>query len=75
MAIKVILRENKELTKSEIKDLIEKEVRKIISDEFKRLLKDSDAKNEISAITKDYLKKFYRDLGMHHTYIIDRIKV
>ena len=72
-----------ELTKTEIKTLIhdelqkelKRELGKMVEEELKSLLKNTDNKNNIADISKEILKKLYKDLSLHHTYIIDRIKL
>ena len=77
---------NEELTKTdkkEIKSLISKEldrvlkseVKKILEDELSKALRTKASKEEIGEITKKVLKKLYRDMSLHHPYIIDRVKV
>jgi len=56
-----------ELTAADVKKQIEKE--------FEKLLKAKDTKEEVGEITKKVLKRLYKDLSLHHPYIIDRIKV
>ena len=55
----------------EIDDNLKKELSKALEDE----LKTKATKDEIGDITKKVLKKLYKDLSMHHPYIIDRIKI
>lgn len=72
-----------ELTKTEIKDIIKSELdkvlkaelKKMVQDELKKVLKDKDAQNQIGDISKEILKKLYKDLSLHHTYVIDRVKL
>ena len=80
---------SEELTKSdktEIKTMISKEVdtsfakfekslNKIVQGELEKLLKVKKTKDEVGDITKKILKKLYKDLSLHHPYIIDRIKL
>jgi len=81
MAKKIILKE--ELSKSDVekivRDEIEKqfkqELAKMVEKELKDLLKNSSIKNDLADISKDILKKIYRDLSLHHTYVIDRVKL
>jgi len=71
-----------EMTKTEIKQLIadelkkalKVEIKKMVADELAALLKDKKIKNEIGDISKDILKKLYKDLSLHHGYVIDRVK-
>jgi len=72
--------------KSEIKKMISKEVDKSkkdfekqlkrdVEDEVEKVLKSGATKEEIGDITKKILKKLYKDLSLHHPYVIDRIKI
>ena len=65
--------------KAEIKRMISKELDKGLKKELSKAIEDElkskDTKDEIGEITKKVLKKLYKDLSMHHPYIIDRIKV
>ena len=72
-----------ELTKDEIKKIIKDEIAKelrqdlktMVEDELKKVLKDRKIKNEIGDISKEILKKLYKDLSIYHTYVIDRVKM
>lgn len=72
-----------ELTKKEIQDIIRDEINKhlkselksMVDDELKKLLGSRDIKNDIGDISKEILKKLYKDLSLHHTYVIDRVKL
>ena len=77
---------NEELTKTDKADIkkmisqeldksLKSELKKILEDELTKALHTKDAKDEVTAITKKVLKKLYRDISLHHPYIIDRIKV
>ena len=78
---------NEELTrsdKSEIRDIVSTELdkrmrsadfKKLLGDEVEKILHTKATKEEIGEITKKVLKKLYRDLSLHHPYIIDRVKV
>lgn len=66
--IKIILSEN-QITKEYTKE----EIRKIIRDEFEKLLKDKDIKKELGKVTKEFIKKFYKELSINSTYVVDRI--
>jgi len=48
---------------------------KILEDEIVKALGKKASKDEIGEITKKVMKKLYKDLSLHHPYIIDRIKV
>lgn len=64
------------LTESQIsKEYTKEEIRKIIRDEFEKLLKDKETRKEMSKITKEFVKKFYRELSQNSTYVVDRIDV
>ena len=69
--IKVVLKENNILAEN----LTKEEIRKLVRDEFEKLLKDRDSKKEIAKITKEFVKKFYRELSFNSTHIIDQIDV
>jgi uncharacterized membrane protein YheB (UPF0754 family) len=72
-----------EMTKQEIKDLVsdtvEKQIKRelpgAVKDELAKALKGKDVKGDIGNITKKIIKKLYKDLSLHHPYIIDRIKI
>jgi len=67
-----------ELTKSdkdEIKRMIAKELKGMIEDEIEKALKSKDIKNDIGDISKQIIKKLYKDMSVQHPYIIDRIKI
>jgi len=67
-----------ELTKSDkaaIKRMISKELKKMVEDEVAKAIKSKDIKDDIGDISKKILKKLYKDMSVHHPYIIDRIKV
>jgi hypothetical protein len=64
------------LTESQVsKEYTKEEIRKIIRDEFEKLLKDKENRKEIAKITKEFVKKFYRELSQNSTYVVDRIDV
>lgn len=69
--IKVVLKESQILTE----ELTKEEIRKIIRDELEKLLKNKEIKKDFAKITKDFVKKFYRELSMNSTYVVDRIDV
>ena len=64
---------SKELNKSK-KDF-ESQVKKEVEAEVEKALKAKATKEEIGDITKTILKKLYKDLSLHHPYVIDRIKI
>ncbi len=75
----MILEELSKKDKAEIKKMVTKELdsalNKAVKEELEKVLKSKDIKNDIGVITKDVLKKLYKDLSFQHPYIIDRIKV
>lgn len=78
MESQLFLLEN--MTEKEIKTLVknelEKLLKKMVEDELEKVLKSNkDIKNTIGDISKDILKKLYKDLSLHHTYVIDRVKL
>lgn len=77
---------NEELTKTDKADIkkivadeldknLSKELKKALEDELPKALGAKASKEEIADITKKVLKKLYKDLSLHHPYIIDRVKV
>jgi len=78
---KLIIKE--EMNKKEIQDIVRAEVdkqlkaelKKMVEEELSKLLGNRDIKNEIGDISKEILKKLYKDLSLHHTYVIDRVKL
>ncbi len=71
-----------ELTKSDKKEIesivakkVKSELKNILEDELQKALRTKATKEEIGDITKKVLKKLYKDMSVHHPYIIDRIKV
>jgi hypothetical protein len=69
---------NEELTKAdkaEIKRLIKSELKNLVEDEVAKAVGSKNIKNDIGDITKKVLKKLYKDMSVHHPYIIDRIKI
>lgn len=82
--IKVTLKKNNllteaDLSKSEVKDIVEKEFRKLIrkflEEELRDFIKKTDIKNDIADVTKEFMKRLYKDMSYNDTYIIDRIKL
>ena len=68
-----------EMTKTEIKDLVKDEIKnnleKMVRDELEKMLKDNrQVKNQIGDLSKEILKMLYKDLSIHHGYVIDRVK-
>jgi LEA14-like dessication related protein len=67
-----------EITKSDrsaIERMIKKELKAMVEDEVAKAIKSKDIKDDIGDISKKILKKLYKDMSVHHPYIIDRIKV
>ena len=72
-----------EMTKAEVKELVDdaiekklkKELPKALKTELEKSLKSKEIKADIGEIAKKVIKKLYKDLSLHHPYIIDRIKV
>lgn len=75
------------ISKTEIKDIIKSEMDKFMSRsdvreaiktmidaEFMKMLKRTDVKEEIFDLTKDFTKKFYKELALNATYVIDRVR-
>lgn len=68
-----------EMTKGEIKDLVKDEIKKnldkLVRDELEKMLKDNkQVKNQIGDLSKEILKMLYKDLSIHHGYVIDRVR-
>ena len=55
--------------------MIAKELKGMIEDEIEKALKSKDIKNDIGDISKQIIKKLYKDMSVQHPYIIDRIKI
>jgi len=74
--LRQIIRE--ELTKTdkeEVKRIVSRELKKMVDDEVEKAIKSKEIKTKIGDISKKVLKRLYRDLSLHHPYIIDRIKI
>lgn len=69
--IKVVLKENNMLAEN----LSKEELRQLVRDEFEKLLKKTETKKDIAKITKEFVKKFYRELSFNSTHIIDQVDV
>jgi hypothetical protein len=39
------------------------------------MLRDKETKKEIAKITKEFMKKFYRELSFSSTHVIDQVDV
>ena len=71
----IIVEELTKTDKAEIKRMISKELKKMVEDEVAKALKSKEIKDDMGDISKKILKKLYKDMSVHHPYIIDRIKV
>lgn len=67
--IKVVLTESQVI----VENMTKEEIRKLIRDELEKMLKDKDIKKELGKVTKDFIKKFYKELSINSTYVVDRI--
>ena len=67
--------EIKRMISKELDSSLQKELKKALEEELAKALKSKDIKTDIGEISKKVLKKLYKDLSLHHPYIIDRIKV
>jgi endonuclease IV len=71
----IIVEELTKTDKAEIKRMIAKELKAMVEDEVAKAIKSKEIKDDIGDISKKILKKLYKDMSVHHPYIIDRIKV
>tara|TARA_R110002020_G_C15689782_1_gene719709 strand:- start:126 stop:371 length:246 start_codon:yes stop_codon:yes gene_type:complete len=71
----IIMEELTKTDKADIKRMIAKELKTMVEDEVAKALKSKGIKDDIGDISKKILKKLYKDMSVHHPYIIDRIKV
>jgi tRNA A37 threonylcarbamoyladenosine dehydratase len=75
----IILEELSKTDKDVIKKLIstelKKELKKALKDEIEKAFSAKETREQIGEITKKVLKRLYKDISLHHPYIIDRIKV
>lgn len=82
-----LLESPEQITKTEIKEIIKTEIEKymnssnakevirsLIESEFKKIIKKSDIQDEMFDSIKDFTKKFYRELALNATYVIDRVR-
>jgi len=65
----------KKIVSDELDKNLKRELKKILEDELPKALGSAATKEEIGEITKKVLKRLYKDLSLHHPYIIDRIKI
>lgn len=65
----------KKMISQELDKSLKSELKKILEDELSKALRTKDVKNDVADITKKVIKKLYRDMSLHHPYIIDRVKV
>jgi hypothetical protein len=65
----------KKMIASELSKSLKSELKNILEDELLKTLRTKTTKEEIGDITKKVLKKLYKDMSVHHPYIIDRIKI
>jgi len=65
----------KKLVSDELDKTLAKELKKALEVELPKALGTKAGKGEIADITKKILKKLYKDLSLHHPYVIDRIKL
>ena len=61
--------------KADLEAAVTKSVEKAVKDEVKSALGDKSTQKEMADISKQIIKKLYKDLSFHHPYIIDRIKI
>ena len=71
----IIMEELTKADKDAITRMIKKELKAMVEDEVAKALKSKQIKDDIGDISKKILKKLYKDMSVHHPYIIDRIKV
>lgn len=71
----IIVEELTKTDKAEIKRMIARELKSMVEDEVAKAIKSKEIKDDIGDISKKILKKLYKDMSVHHPYIIDRIKV
>jgi len=67
--------EIKRIARKEVESELKAKLSKAIEEEVAKALKDKSTKEEMAEISKKIIKKLYKDLSLHHPYIIDRIKV
>ena len=65
----------KKMISQELDKSLKSELKKVLEDELTKALRTKDVKNDVADITKKVIKKLYRDMSLHHPYIIDRVKV
>ena len=57
------------------RNIYQTSVEKIVKEELKAIMSDKSTQKEMADISKQIIKKLYKDLSFHHPYIIDRIKI
>tara|TARA_R110000751_G_scaffold115033_1_gene214419 strand:+ start:378 stop:665 length:288 start_codon:yes stop_codon:yes gene_type:complete len=67
--------EVKRIAKKEVESELKAKLSAAVKEEVEKALADKATKQEIAEISKSILKKLYKDISMHHPYIIDRIKI
>jgi hypothetical protein len=70
--LKVVIKEQKQVL---LEDLTREEIKSIIRDELEKMLKNKDSRKEIAKITKEFMKKFYRELSFNSTHIVDQVDI
>ena len=68
-------KEVQDIVRAEVDKQLKAELKRMVEEELSKLLGNRDVKNEIGDISKEILKKLYKDLSLHHTYVIDRVKL
>jgi DNA-binding TFAR19-related protein (PDSD5 family) len=71
----IIMEELTKADKAAVKAMVKKELKAMVEDEVAKAIKSKQIKDDIGDISKKILKKLYKDMSVHHPYIIDRIKV
>ena len=69
--IKIVITESQLLSE----ELSKEDVRKLVRDELEKMLRDKETRKEIAKITKEFVKKFYRELSFSSTHVIDQIDI
>ena len=63
------------MVRKELETELKAKLDKAVKKEVEAVLKNKATKEQIGDISKQIIKKLYKDLSLHHPYIIDRIKV